>query len=138
MTNLSHEELYGQYKAVMSRIADLRFSSALLQWDQETYMPPRGAPLRGQQIASLTEMAHELFTRKPPEICSLISGRLKVLLISTSEMPNLVLKTIPGNRKYLLSLYVSCRKLLTRVFTAGWQQERQMILACFPEILPNS
>ena len=64
MTHLSHEELYGQYKAAMSRIADLRFSSALLQWDQETYMPPRGAPLRGQQIATLTEMAHELFTSK--------------------------------------------------------------------------
>jgi carboxypeptidase Taq len=64
MTNLSHEELYGQYKATMSRIADLRFSSALLQWDQETYMPPRGARLRGQQIASLTEMAHEHFTSK--------------------------------------------------------------------------
>jgi carboxypeptidase Taq len=64
MTNLKPVELYGQYKTAMSRIADLRFSSALLQWDQETYMPSKGAPFRGQQIASLTEMAHELFTSK--------------------------------------------------------------------------
>jgi carboxypeptidase Taq len=46
----------------MSRIADLRYASALLQWDQETYMPPKGAALRGQQIATLSEMSHELFT----------------------------------------------------------------------------
>jgi len=48
----------------MSRIADLRYASALLQWDQETYLPPKGAAIRGQQIATLTEMAHELFTSR--------------------------------------------------------------------------
>ncbi|HTE24890.1 carboxypeptidase M32 [Flavitalea sp.] len=79
MTNLSHEELYGQYKVAMSRIADLRFSSALLQWDQETYMPPRGAPVRGQQIASLTELAHELFTSKT-------SGDLFTHLLETNGL----------------------------------------------------
>ena len=53
--------LYGQYRERMRRIADLRNANAVLQWDQETYLPPKGAPLRGQQIATLSEAAHELF-----------------------------------------------------------------------------
>ncbi|RYY18713.1 MAG: carboxypeptidase M32, partial [Chitinophagaceae bacterium] len=79
MSELSQVDIYGQYQTAMSRIADLRFSSALLQWDQETYMPPQGAPLRGQQIATLTEMAHELFTSKT-------SGDLFTHLVETTAL----------------------------------------------------
>lgn len=46
----------------MQRIADVRNASAVLQWDQETYLPKKGAELRGQQISTLTEMAHQLFS----------------------------------------------------------------------------
>jgi carboxypeptidase Taq len=46
----------------MQKIADLKYSSAVLQWDQETYMPPKGAPYRGQQLATLSALSHELFT----------------------------------------------------------------------------
>ncbi len=60
----SSGELYEQYVTAMNRIADLRFAGAVLQWDQETYLPPKGAALRGQQIATLSELAHEYFTRK--------------------------------------------------------------------------
>lgn len=54
--------LYQEYKVQMNKIADLRFASAVLQWDQETYLPPRGAVVRGQQIATLSEVAHGFFT----------------------------------------------------------------------------
>jgi carboxypeptidase Taq len=54
--------LYEQYTAKMQKIADLKYAAAVLQWDQETYLPAKGAILRGQQIATLSEMAHELFT----------------------------------------------------------------------------
>jgi carboxypeptidase Taq len=54
--------LYSGYKAKMQKIADVRYASALLQWDQETYLPPKGADIRGRQIATLTEIAHEQFT----------------------------------------------------------------------------
>lgn len=46
----------------MSMVADLRYASALLQWDQETYLPVKGASLRGGQIGTLSEISHELFT----------------------------------------------------------------------------
>ena len=62
MTQVSTENLYAQYKERMRRIADVRYASAVLQWDQETYLPSKGASFRGQQIASLSEIAHQQFT----------------------------------------------------------------------------
>ncbi|HMH22920.1 MAG TPA: carboxypeptidase M32 [Puia sp.] len=46
----------------MQKIADVKNSLAVLQWDQETYLPPKGAARRGQQMATLSEIAHEWFT----------------------------------------------------------------------------
>ena len=62
MTNAAAKSLYSEYVTAMNTIADLRYASALLQWDQETYLPPKGAPIRGQQIATLSEIAHRYFT----------------------------------------------------------------------------
>jgi carboxypeptidase Taq len=56
-----HEQ-YEDYRRRMQRIADIRNASALLQWDQETYLPPKAAALRGQQISTLSELSHQLFT----------------------------------------------------------------------------
>ena len=55
-------ELYTSYEKELRKISDLRYSSALLQWDQETYMPTKGAGFRGQQLATLSELSHEFFT----------------------------------------------------------------------------
>ena len=40
-------------------ISDLRAASALLSWDQATYMPSRGATARARQGAIVSRMAHE-------------------------------------------------------------------------------
>ncbi len=53
---------YVEYQLHMKKIADVRYASAVLQWDQETYLPAKGAGIRGQQIATLSEVAHQLFT----------------------------------------------------------------------------
>ncbi len=62
MTQTPSDKLYQQYVDTMRKIADIRYASALLQWDQETYLPPKGAAIRGQQIATLSEIAHQHFT----------------------------------------------------------------------------
>jgi carboxypeptidase Taq len=48
-----------EVKARLTEINDLQSASALLGWDQNTYMPPGGAPARGRQIATLQRLAHE-------------------------------------------------------------------------------
>lgn len=55
-------KLYEEYRNQSQKIADLRYASAVLQWDQETYLPPKGADIRGRQVATLSELAHEMFT----------------------------------------------------------------------------
>ncbi|RMF54749.1 MAG: carboxypeptidase M32, partial [Bacteroidetes bacterium] len=49
-------------KTHLARIADLNAAAAVLEWDQETYMPVGAAEVRAAQITTLRRMAHELFT----------------------------------------------------------------------------
>ena len=58
---MNSQKLYNDYKAAMQKIADLRFSISLLNWDQECYMPKSGAGFRAQQIGTLSAIAHEMF-----------------------------------------------------------------------------
>ena len=46
----------------IAKIIDVHMSIALLHWDLEVYMPPKGAPARGQQIATLSAIAHRMMT----------------------------------------------------------------------------
>ena len=59
---MNTSNLYNEYKTALQKIADIKYASAVLQWDQETYIPPKGGQIRGRQIATLTETAHEQFT----------------------------------------------------------------------------
>ena len=46
-------ELYASYVTHMQQIADIKNALAVLQWDQETYLPPKGAAFRSRQMATL-------------------------------------------------------------------------------------
>ncbi|MCP9750251.1 carboxypeptidase M32 [Ferruginibacter sp. HRS2-29] len=91
--------LYDQYKQLLHKIADVKYASAVLQWDQETYLPPKGNDKRGQQIATLSELAHEQFTSEHTE----------------NLLQQLVLQEMPANEKRNVELsledYNKSRKL---------------------------
>ncbi len=55
------EEKLEQLKTHLARVTDLANAAALLEWDQETYMPPGGAHARADQISTLRGLAHEYF-----------------------------------------------------------------------------
>ena len=55
------EQQLQQLKTLLAEIFDLNRASALLGWDQQTYMPPGGAENRGQQLATLQQIAHTKF-----------------------------------------------------------------------------
>jgi carboxypeptidase Taq len=57
-------ELYENYQGKMRFIADVKNANAILQWDQETYLPTKGAHFRGQQISTLSEISHRLFSEE--------------------------------------------------------------------------
>jgi carboxypeptidase Taq len=54
----------------LAQIADVSHAAALLSWDQQVMMPPRGAPGRAEQLATLRRIAHEQFTS--PEVGRLL------------------------------------------------------------------
>jgi carboxypeptidase Taq len=45
----------------LAEVTDLRNALHLLQWDQQTMMPPRGAALRADEIATVERILHERF-----------------------------------------------------------------------------
>ncbi len=51
-----------ELKTRLVEIDNLESAAGMLDWDQNTYMPPGGAPARGRQIATLQRLAHEKST----------------------------------------------------------------------------
>ncbi|MGI8748479.1 MAG: carboxypeptidase M32, partial [Deinococcus sp.] len=52
----------GDLRRLIHQLSDLGAAAGLLSWDQETQMPPAAARIRGLQEATLSGLAHELFT----------------------------------------------------------------------------
>ncbi|MBW8269600.1 carboxypeptidase M32 [Caldovatus aquaticus] len=57
---------YARLKARFARIATLGEAAAMLHWDASAMMPPGGAAARGEQLAVIAGLAHELLTA--PEV----------------------------------------------------------------------
>jgi carboxypeptidase Taq len=55
------QERFDDLKGRLSEIFDLGKAAAVLGWDQQTKMPPRGAPARAEQLATIGRIAHEKF-----------------------------------------------------------------------------
>src|SRR5512135_2680879 len=55
------EEQIQVLKTRLAEVYDLYQCAALLDWDQQTYMPPGGADNRGHHLATLQQVAHTLF-----------------------------------------------------------------------------
>jgi carboxypeptidase Taq len=61
-----------QLRTRMAELTDLRTASSLLEWDQQTMMPPRGAGSRAESLATLERISHAMFTS--PETGKLIEA----------------------------------------------------------------
>jgi carboxypeptidase Taq len=60
------EAAYDRLVHVLGQITDLDRTLGLIEWDQQTMMPPRGAEARAEQFATLAGLIHERNTS--PEI----------------------------------------------------------------------
>ncbi len=63
---------FDELREHLAEIADLGKAGALLGWDQQVMMPPGGAALRAEQMATIGRIAHQKFTS--PEMGKLIDG----------------------------------------------------------------
>ena len=63
---------FDELRERLAEISDLSKTGALLGWDQQVMMPPGGAALRAEQLATIGRIAHQKFTS--PEIGKLLDG----------------------------------------------------------------
>jgi len=77
---------YQAYRSHLQKVADLGFANAILSWDQQTYMPKNGAVFRGQQMATLSTLGHELFV--DPKFGDLLDELSKDESLSAEEKDN--------------------------------------------------
>ena len=59
-------------KEVLAEVTDLSRAAAVLEWDQETYMPPGGVVSRAAQLSTLLRLSHVQFTSD--EVGSLLAA----------------------------------------------------------------
>lgn len=114
---------YSKYKGMMRKIADIQYASAVLSWDQETYMPPKGANFRAQQLSTLAGIGHELATSKElGEILNILSADTN---LEEKEKRNVKqsLKNYNDNLKYTTEFVQELSKTISETFQA-WQKAK--------------
>lgn len=67
----SPEEAYAELIGRMRELALLESCGSLLHWDQQTYMPPKGAGHRAEQFGTLAGLVHRQFVA--PEVGDLLA-----------------------------------------------------------------
>jgi carboxypeptidase Taq len=108
----------------MRKLADLRAALALMQWDQETYLPAKGAGFRAQQIATLSEMAHGLATAE--KLGSLLESLESASGLSETERKNVTLnrEDFEKQKKYPAAFVRKMSETVSRSF-AAWNQAKK-------------
>jgi carboxypeptidase Taq len=61
---------FDELKTRLAEVMDLAKTGALLGWDQHVMMPPKGAAIRAEQMATIGRIAHKKFT--DPEVGRLL------------------------------------------------------------------
>jgi carboxypeptidase Taq len=120
----SSQELYESYKKQFQEIADIKYASAVLHWDQETYLPPKGNDTRGRQIATLSELAHDKFIAD--ETGNILNELMMRDDLSSSQKRNieLSLEDYNKNKKLPSSFIRKSSEIINKSFHA-WVSARK-------------
>jgi carboxypeptidase Taq len=107
----------------------------VLQWDQETYLPPKGAPIRGRQIATLNELAHSQFVSN--KMGALLQELLSKNNLSETEKTNVTLTQYDHERaqKFTSSFVRTMSETINESFHAWVQARKQNSFATFEKPL---
>jgi carboxypeptidase Taq len=115
---------YQIYKDLLRRAADVQYSIAVLNWDQETYMPAKGAEHRAQQISTLSGIAHGLATAT--ELGVVLEKLEKDKNLSEREARNInqSLRSYRLNKKYTQEFVEEMSMRVSEAFQA-WHKAKE-------------
>ena len=119
----------------MQRIADLRYAHAVLQWDQETYLPKKGAEMRGRQLSTLSETAHQLFSED--ELGTILNELMNRQDTTVPEKRNveLTLEDYQKNKKYTSEFVRSLSDQVNKTFHSWIEARSQNSFSFFEKDL---
>lgn len=115
---------YEAYKTHLTRMADLEYTLAVLGWDQETYMPDKGADFRAQQTSTLSGIAHGMSVDK--ELGELLKKLHKKKELSPIQKRNVEesYKDYKQSKKYTTEFVELLSKTTSECFQA-WQKAKK-------------
>lgn len=119
----------------MRLIADVKFANAVLQWDQETYLPPKGAQFRGQQISTLSEISHRLFSEE--ELGNMLKELLGKNDLSTEQKRNVerTHQDYQKNKKYTSEFVRKLSEQVNKTFHSWMESRKQNSFAVYEKDL---
>ncbi len=124
-------EQYESYRSYMRKLADVRSALAVMQWDQETYMPEKGSGFRAQQVATLSELAHEMATSE--KLGSLLSGLGAAGELGEKERRNVALnlEDFEKQKKYSSAFVRRMSETISKSFNAWIDAKRENKFSLF-------
>ena len=107
----------------------------MLQWDQETYLPPKGSDIRGRQIATLSELAHDQFTSD--KLGGLLQELAATDQLTDTEKKNatLTLEDYNRNKKFTGSFVRQMSETTNKTFHAWIEARKKNDFAVFQQPL---
>lgn len=130
-------ELYQQYVNYMQSVADIQYAAAVLQWDQETYMPAKSAPTRARQLATLSVLAHEKLSSNTLE--KLLNELLDHPQLNEKQQKNVALsyKDYQKQKKYTPQFVEQLSNASSVAFNAWVKARKENNFSFFKEPLHN-
>jgi carboxypeptidase Taq len=129
--SVSGNKLYEAYRAHMRKLADVRAALALMQWDQETYLPAKGTEFRAQQVATVSEIAHEMATSE--KLGSLLESLDNAPGLNETEKKNITLnrEDFLKQKKYPPAFVRKMSETVSKSFNAWNRAKKENQFALF-------
>src|SRR6266545_2447952 len=125
--SMTAADAYAELVRRSKELGVINSCAAVLNWDHQTYMPPKGGPLRGEQMAFLASLSHQKFT--DPKVGELLTA------VETSDLIRDPESDAAANARELRRAYDRATKIpeslvaeLARVTTQAqqvWEQAKK-------------
>ncbi len=122
MSQSSLNETYKVFCQKVGELEDLSKAGAVLSWDEQTYMPPKSAGARAQQLSTLSTVIHEKLTSNE------FDELLKKLKDSENQLTadqKLAVKRFDFVRDRMVKLPTKLVEELSKAQSAGFQAWRE-------------
>jgi carboxypeptidase Taq len=119
------ENLFNKFLEQSNSIADINSATAILGWDQETYMPEKGAAMRSQQLATLSGIAHDQFTSdETQDLVDSLQTIIPDLTFAQQRNVSEVAKALDRAKKFSREFVMRSSRITSQCFQA-WQYAKQ-------------